>query len=465
MSTLRRVAPLTRLAAGLPWIVATLVAFALFQWFAPGWFTFDTAHQWWMARTGQLDSTHPAVMVRLWQASRVLLPDPQGFFALQLGLIWGGLAFVATALPLRTPWRIAVLLGIGLWPAFVALQPQVWKDLWMVGALLWAVGALLREQAAPAWRWRGLALLMLALATAFRFNAITGVLPLWAWLAWRMARVPVGLKGAPPEDGAPSPVTRTRLAVALLSLPLLLGLAALPDRLGTVRHVTVWPIIALWDLAAVSIETGRMAIPAPFLKPGATVDDLAREFDPAVNVPSFITGTIRFHYELTVPAEDLARLRDAWLMLPLRDPQAWTRHRLRLSAYLFGLRNAELADTQVLMPDLIPFQDNPPLVMAPSRPREVLVAAWHRWVDGPFFMGGLYVLLAGGVLLAAAWRRRAAATALSASGLAMVAPLVPLATAADFRYLLWLVVASLLALALLLVPAAQTGAATPPRAA
>jgi hypothetical protein len=47
----------------------------------------------------------------------------------------------------------------------------------------------------------------------------------------------------------------------------------------------------------------------------------------------------------------------------------------------------------------------------------------------------------------------------------MVAPLVPLATAADFRYLLWLVVASLLALALLLVPAAQTGAATPPRAA
>jgi hypothetical protein len=435
--------------AWLPWGVAALAAAALF---APGWFTFDTAHQWWMARTGQLDSTHPAVMVRLWQVSRALLPDPEGFFALQLGLVWGGLAFVATALPLRTPWRVAVLLGIGLWPAFVALQPQVWKDLWMVGALLWAVGALLREQDAPAWRWRGLALLMLALATAFRFNAITGVLPLWAWLAWRIARVPVGPAS---EAGATPRAARWRIAAAALSLPLLLGLAALPDRMGAVKHVTVWPVMALWDLAAVSIETGRMAIPAAFLKPGATVDDLAREFDPAVNVPSFPTGTIHFSYEIVLRAEDLATLREAWLMLPLREPQAWARHRLRLSGYLFGLRNAELADTQVLMPDLVPFKDNPPLTMAPSRLREVLVATWHRWVDGPFFMGWLYLLLAAGVLAAAAWRRRTAAAALSASGLAMVAPLVPLATAADFRYLLWLVVASLLALVLLLAPAAH----------
>lgn len=442
---------MARAAAWLPWNVALVVAAALFGLFAPGWFTFDTAHQWWMARTGQLDSTHPAVMVRLWQASRALLPDPEGFFALQLGMIWGGLAFVATALPMRTRWRVAVLLAIGLWPAFVALQPQVWKDLWMVGALLWAVGALLREQNAPAWRWRGLALLMLALATAFRFNAITGVVPLWAWLAWRIARVPT------PQAGVAAGGARLRVAGAALSLPLLLLLAALPDRLGNVRHVTVWPIMALWDLAAVSIDTGRMAIPAAFLKPGATVDDLARDFNPTVNVPSFTTGTIRFHYELDVTAGDLAVLREAWVMLPLREPQAWARHRLRLSGYLFGLRNAELADTQVLMPDLVPFQDNPPLTMAPSRPREVLVAAWHRWVDGPFFMGWLYVLLAVGVLAAAAWRRRAAAAVLSVSGLAMVAPLVPLTTAADFRYLLWLVVASLLALVLLVSPAPREG--------
>jgi peptidoglycan/LPS O-acetylase OafA/YrhL len=95
--------------------------------------------------------------------------------------------------------------------------------------------------------------------------------------------------------------------------------------------------------------------------------------------------------------------------------------------------------------------------MAPSRPREVLVATWHRWVDGPFFMGWLYLLLAAGVLAAAAWRRRTAAAALSASGLAMVAPLVPLATAADFRYLLWLVVASLVAFVLLVSPAPRAG--------
>jgi len=459
-----RLAVMPQVAAWLPWGVALLAATMLFVLFAPGWFTFDTAHQWWMARHGELDSTHPAVMVRLWQASRALLPDPQGFFALQLGLMWGGLAFVVTALPVRTRWRVAVLLGLGLWPAFLALQPQVWKDLWMVGALLWAMGALLREQAAPAWRWRGLALLMLALATAFRFNAITGVLPLWAWLAWRIARVPTRVAPAA-EGGRVRARPRARVAVALLSLPVLLVLAALPDRLGTVRHVTVWPIVALWDLAAVSMETGRMVIPAAFLKPGATVEDLAKDFDPTVNVPSFTTGTIRFHYEMDVPPGDLAALRDAWVALPVNEPRAWARHRLRLSSYLFGLRNEALADTQVLMPDLVPFQDNPPLVMAPSGPRDVLVATWHRWVDGPFFMGWLYAVLAAVVFGVALWCRRIAPAALAASGLAMVAPLVPLATAADFRYLLWLVVASLLALVVLLVPAAPGRATSPGPAA
>lgn len=435
----------------LPWIAALAVATALFVLFQPGWFTFDTAHQWWMARSGQLDSTHPAVMVRLWQASRAVLPDPQGFFALQLLLLWGGLAFVVTALPLRAPARLVALLGLGLWPAFLALQPQVWKDLWMVAALLWAVGALLREQGAASWRWRALALLMLALATALRFNALPGVLPLWAWLAWRIANAPAGAAAGRRFVGidAARRAVRARLAIAVLSLPLLLGLAALPDRVGAVRAVTVWPIIALWDLAAVSIDTGRMQVPAAFLKPGATIDDLAREFRPEVNVPSFATGTIHFHYELVVAPADLAALREAWLTLPLDEPTAWARHRLRYSAYLFGFRNAELADTRVLMPGLVPLLDNPPLVMAPSRPREVLMAAWHGLVDGPFFMGWLYVLVAFAVLAVATLRHRVEAAAVAASGLAMAAPLVVLGPAADFRYLLWLVVATVLSVLLL----------------
>jgi hypothetical protein len=447
-------APTAGLAGSLlPWTAAVAAAGALFLLFQPGWFTFDTAVQWWMARSGQVDSTHPAVMVRLWQASRALLPDPQGFFALQLLLLWGGLAFVATALPLRTPARLAVLLGIGLWPAFLALQPQVWKDLWMVGALLWAVGALLREQASPAWRWRGLALLMLALATALRFNALPGVLPLWAWLAWRIATAPAGSRAGRRFMGIETArrVARGRLLLAALSLPLLLLLAALPDRVGGVRQLTVWPVLALWDLAAVSIDTGRMQLPPVFLKPGASLDDLARDFAPDVNTPSFATGTIAFHYELDVAPADLAALREAWFMLPLREPQAWARHRLRYSAFLFGFRNAELADHRVLMPGLVPLLDNPPLAMAPSRPREVLVSAWNRLVDGPFFMGWLYALLATLVLAVAALRTRVEAAALSASGLAMVAPLVVLGPAADFRYLLWLVVASLLSVLLLWV--------------
>ncbi len=435
----------------LPWCVAAACALAIFLLFQPGYFTFDSAHQWWMARTGNLDTSHPIAMVRLWQASAALLPDPQGFFALQLALIWGGLAFVVTALPLRTPAKLGVLLGIGLWPAFFALQPQVWKDLWMVGALLWAVGALLREQRMPAWRWRVFALLALALAGSLRFNALPALLPLWAWLAWQVYAVPVSVaertapRASMPDAQQPSSGrARVRFMLALVSLPLMLGLMALPDRLGNVKSLTIWPVLPLWDLAAISIDTGEMRIPPVFLKSGATVDDLARDFRPQVNVPSFATGTIQFYYELEVAPADLADLRRTWLALPF-ESAAWWRHRARVSSYLFGLRNAELPDSAVLMPDLMPFQDNPPLTMAPSSVRETLVAFWHARVDGPFFMGWLYLLLAFAVT-AVAWRRRLGLPlALAASSWGMALPLFALAPAADFRYLLWTVVASLLA--------------------
>jgi hypothetical protein len=429
-----------------PWAAAMAVAALLFATFQPGWYSADTAYQWWMVRSGELDSTHPAAMVRLWQLSRLLLPDPQGFFALQLACVWGGLAFVATALPVRTRWRLAVLFAIGLWPAFLALQPHVWKDVWMVGVLLWALGALLREQAVPSWRWRLIALLLLSLAASLRFNALPGVLPLWAWLAWRLAGVQVmRVDGSVGRFSSPF----ARRLIATFSLPLLLALASLPDRVGDVRPVTVWPIIALWDLAAVSIETDHPYVPTPFLKPGADVQDLARDFNPAVNVPSFATGTLLFYYELDVAPEDLATLRLAWLTLPMREPAAWARHRLRLGSYLFGLRNDELADGSVLMPHLTAFRDNPPLSAAPSSLRDRLVAFWYAHIDGPFFMGWLYALGAALALALALHWRRLDAGAVAASGLTMVLPLLIVGPAADFRYLLWLLPSSLLAWVLL----------------
>jgi len=432
-----------RLGETAPLATALLAAAFVFWLYQPGYYSFDSAHQWWMARTGALEDSHPVVMALIWQASRAVLPDPAGFFALQLLMLWSGVALVATALPVRTFWRCVAVLTLGAWPPFLALQPHIWKDVWMVSAFFWAVGALLHDMRNPNHAWRVLAIIALSFAAAFRFNAIFGVLPLLLWLVQRESQLRPALR-----------VNRWARAGFFAGALSAVGfLAMLPAYVVPVKRVHVWPVIALWDLAAVSIQTGQQQIPAPFLGRGAGIAELARDFRPDSNVPSFQSGAIHYWFEADFNNAERARLWKAWWTLPLREPKAWLAHRLRLFAYLLGLHQAEQPDTLVLMYGVVQLNDNPTLQVSAHPWRESLDALWHRCVDTLLFAGWAYALAAIVLLLVAVARRCHAAAAVAASGLTMVLPLFVLAPSSEFRYLLWLVVSVPLAAMLLRWPA------------
>lgn len=427
-----------------PWVTALLAATLVFWIYQPGYYSFDAAHQWWMARTGAIEDSHPVVMALIWQAARTVLPDPSGFFALQLLLLWSGTALVATALPIRRLGQCAVVLTLGAWPPLLALQPQVWKDIWMVAALLWAVGALMHDLRSPHRAWRLLALVSLAFATAFRFNAIVGVLPLLLCLAQREWRVwPTG-----------SSTLRTRAAVFSIALTAVGFLAALPSQVVPVKRIHVWPTIALWDLAAVSIETQRQQIPAPFLGKGAGIAELARDFRPDTNVPSFQSGAIHYWFEAEFTDAERARLWRAWWTLPLREPKAWFLHRARLSAYLFGFHQARQPDTLVLMYGALPLNDNPALTMSAHPLRERIDTFWYRCVDTPLFAGWVYLLAVVLLFFVSMARRNGMAAAIAGSGIAIVLPLFLVAPSSEFRYLLWLAACVPIAAAVLRWPPA-----------
>ena len=195
------------------------------------------------------------------------------------------------------------------------------------------------------------------------------------------------------------------------------------------------------------------------MEPGLTVQDLRRDFSPFVNVPSFESGQLRlnFYYDYT-PAQ-YAELRRVWLSLPLDHPRAYFGHRAEVSAYLLGLRQAAQPDFQVLQPAIVPLRDNP-VVAPPSGGLHRLVQSrLDSMVDTPVFAGWLYLLLSFGVLAFTAIRRRGPhdglAAAVAASGLLLALPLLAFAPSADFRYLAWMVAASLMALPLCLTPKAQ----------
>lgn len=420
-----------------PWLAAALGLGAVLALFWPGYLSWDSAYAWWQARHAEFDPTQPPVLPRTWALARAVLPDPGGMLLLQLLPLWAGLALVAQALGGSASRRVALVLSLGLWPPVLALQPHLWKDLWMIGGFTFAIGCLAMDLRHDDRRWRLAALLALAAATAFRMNALPGALPMLAWLAWREGR------------GQRFPRLATVAGTGALAL-LVAGAGALANHVPG-RAVPMWPALAMWDLAAVSIAEDRNLFPPDWVDPALTVDDLRRDFSPWVNVPSFRAGQLRlnFYYEYT-PAQYEA-LRAAWLALPREHAGAYAAHRWTVSRGLLGLEARAQPDYLVLQPGVVAFRDNPPLARREDAANRRVQSVLDHLVDAPVFAPALYLLAALAVLAHAAWRRAAPglaalAVVVALSAWALALPLAVLAPSTDFRYLGWPVLAGGLAL-------------------
>jgi hypothetical protein len=438
-------------AALAPWLVAIAGAALAFWMFAPGWLSFDSAYQWQQARTGQIDALHPPLQTLLWSLIEPYWSGPSSQLLLQQMMVWMGLAGIAASL--HAHWGLrAVLVGlVGLWPPLLLLSAHIWKDIPMLGAFALAVWMLRLELRHPGWRYRGLALLTLLIACACRHNAITGAAPLLLWIGWRAL-------GDFPRLAARSPIARLLWALppALLASLALQALAQVPNFApGVKRTEAVWSVVALWDMAAVSIAEDRLLIPQDFRLPDTRVEHLREHFVDFSNTTVFNSGKLMPTLVVDYSDAQIDALRRAWLALPFGHPRTYFAHRLRLAELLLGFDNAALPDHQVLMPGFVAYRDNPPIVQSPNSLREGLLDWTLRHIDGPLFMGWLYLLLALATGLAALpglLRDRAHAAlagAVAASALAYALPLVLVSGSAEFRYLAWPLQASLLAPALL----------------
>lgn len=436
-------APATaRRSAWLPLLLA-LAGFAFdLGAYWPGQMSFDSAYAWWQARGGATTDIVPPAFVLAWRACDALLDGPGLLFALHLALFWSGLALLAHGLRLRAAATLAMMLLVAFAPVPLLLRGHVWTDVGLFSALTFATGALACAQAGHRRRpW--LALPALLYAGLLRHNALPALLPFALWTAWLALRDARG-------EVAPS-----RMRVGVLAVVLLGGIvaaSALLDR-GVQRRVPVWTSLAQFDLAAVSIATERMRLPDFMIGPGLDVAELAAAFRGWSNVPMLQNTTHGMLDPLSAEysAEQLARLRAAWIAAITDAPGAWLAHRWRLARALFGSKSAEWPRELVYVDDEVGYRDNPPVARNATRLHARVMRLAARLVDTPA-LAAWPCLLAGLVAAIAAWRRRreaaaAIALALLASTWLYALPLCALAPAAELRYLGWPCVASLLALA------------------
>jgi hypothetical protein len=427
-------------AGWLPWLAAAIgLAFTIWA-FYPGFVSQDSAEQYLQARSGKLDTHHPPLMALVWRLTDRVIPGPGGIFVLFALVYWAALALAAANATRRRWAQLIGVLGIGLWPPMIGLLAHVWKDVGLLAAFLLAGGLLARESRRPSRVLLLAALVAIAIGAAFRHNGLFAALPFMPYLAWRWLR--------PNETGERRATPRV-IALGVLAALIVAALAQLPDYLPQVTRRSMWPTVALWDLAAVSIDEHRILIPDSLLRPGLTLQEIESNFVPFTNTSTFRTDKIVLSLSVPYTAKQDRDLRRAWLALPIQHPAAYWRHRWRLTRLLFGSGAQGRPHYLVLQPEIQQLAGNPPI--APNQ------SALHRWatikllrmVGTPLFGGWPYMALAALVLVSGVLRavraRHALPATIAASGLSYSVPLIVISSAADFRYLSWLVGASLVA--------------------
>lgn len=419
------------LFAGL-WLSAYIAAFY------PGAMGFDAAYQWWQARGGETTNIHGIAMTWLWRLTSPVSHGPGALFVLQLLTLWAGIVLIAVRLPVRSPWRGVFMFAATCAPVCFVLFSMMLSDTLFMAVMCCVAAATLCAMHAPrAWR-IVLILLLLQLGLLLRKNALPAAFPFVIWMAF------------PARSVAPGKLRKfvhgTAIAVALLAA--MQAGAWLLER-NVDRRVSVLPATTLWDLAAISLDTHQILLPAGSHGPGLTLDDLRQAFVPYANTTLFAKTRAGMRQPFLDSDDPLnAQIRRAWLDAIRRHPRAYLAHRWRLSSALFGEKQADWPHELVYLDGEYRYDANPRVEPNHSAAHRWLIRLFARLRTTLLLAAWPYVVLAL-VAVGIGWRRRhhaqaRVALAVLASGLFYALPLPFIAPSAELRYLGWTCLSAIL---------------------
>ncbi|HEX7328686.1 MAG TPA: hypothetical protein VF428_09135 [Casimicrobiaceae bacterium] len=432
--------------------VAGLVATAFVL--HPGQYSFDSAYQLWQARSGTFNDTSPVAMTALWSLLLRIGGNPAALLWLNLAMFWAGLGLAVATITRSAVWRVALLAVLGFAPLTLVEMAQLLTDAHFAAVMTLATG--LAAWGISARRRAPLLVACAALiwAGCIRHNAPIAILPFGGIAAQALRPARAGAAPDAVPDAAPDAThgwgAACAGAIALCVVSAALSVAL--DRVLAREHATVWPSLALWDLAAISVASNAMLLPAFTRGAGLTSRELVDTgaFDPASNTLLYQKSRSGVRDGLGEPYSppQLRALRRAWLAAVADHPYAYAAHRLRTLWLLIGPHRGPVQGV-AYYEARVAFRDNPPLPQ-PLAPRaQHRVYAIAAVLKPTWWFAGATYLAASLLALAMAKRRRASgrvAIAVGASAIVYTLPLVLLAPSAELRYLTWPIVAGPLAL-------------------
>ncbi len=244
--------------------------------------SFDSAVVWSQARGAPSENIHAVGWLWLWRTTEAIWSGPTPIFLIQLALLWSGLVLVARSLRVGNAQGIAFMYAAAGAPGLFILFAHVWSDALFCAALTFACAAVLRYRNTRDRFSAAAFLLALFFALTLRHNALPAALPLIVYFVNLWAKQTAQSRNGTLRLGVPS-------AVILLVLA---GSAALLNS-RVDRPISIFPVTAIWDLAAISIDANEILLPDELHRHGLSVDDLRGAYTEYSSLPIFTkTGRI-----------------------------------------------------------------------------------------------------------------------------------------------------------------------------
>ncbi|WP_277593951.1 hypothetical protein [Pseudomonas chlororaphis] len=405
--------------------------------FSPGIMSFDSLSQYrQVLGVVPLSDAHPVIMVYLWRGLLAVFDTPGAMLAFHQLFYWAVIAIFVSLAVRKLQYRLVLLVVIGWCPPLVIMSIHIWKDVGMMCALGLAVAMLVGYVQRPHWGWLAVSIFSLFYASAVRVN---GFIPagLLLVLVCYFAVVKLNL----------SKVKATSLVLAAVVGFVVMYSSVMGVVNSSAKRSYGLGTLVVWDIVSISLSENKNLLPEylPLRMQGDTLQLLRSSNSVDANYPSYDVVS-------PYPPEDKEKqlVRD-WITLVTAHPLPYLKHRTHVFLVLLGVANEKI---------YYPYHpgiDENDLGLKFSSVSNEEMASYFRLFDTVsksfLYRPWLYFLLSVGVCILAGFRlikgrgnkfRNLLSATVAASGLASTASLFVIATAADYRYIIWMIMSALL---------------------
>lgn len=409
--------------------------------FFPGFMSPDSLSQFRQVLGLQkLANANPVIMVYLWRLLLHIHNHAGVLLAFHQTVYWLGIALFVCLAVQRLWMRLLLLLSMGLCPPLIILSLHLWKDVGVMCALSVAVATLLGYIRHPHWGWLIASVLALFFAAAVRVNGFIPVLPLLLILCYFSA---IRFKQSRWQ-------TAGLTAVGIVCLSLMYG-AAMSLLNSGVKKTYLMGSLVVWDMVAISLAENQDLIPS-YLYRSTTeniIPALATVNSTEANYPVYSVVSPN------IPKVYRKQLVRDWLGLIADHPQAYLHHRAHVFGVMMGLGK------EIYYPYHPGIDENELNIRFTHLTIEELNGYLHLFkilAKSLLYRPWIYALLAL-IVVTVAGRRflnkrgnphaNLLAATVAFSGLVSAGSLLIIATAADYRYIIWTIFAAIQAVVIL----------------